>query len=68
MDVYTFKAGDGAKKIFDADPAAKSNTAQLGDGARVYGQSIVFHKGTALVRIVFCCAMARQAATWKMSR
>lgn len=52
VDVYTFKAGDGARKIFDADPSVNSRTAQLGDAARVYGQSVVFRKGTALVRIV----------------
>lgn len=51
VDVYTFKSADGAKKIFDAEPTAKSQAAQLGDAARVSGQSLVFRKGPYLVRI-----------------
>ena len=36
----------------DADPATNSQSAQLGDEARVYGQSVVFRQGQVLVRIV----------------
>ncbi|MGO8721114.1 MAG: DUF6599 family protein [Acidobacteriaceae bacterium] len=52
VDVYSFKTTDGARQIFDADPPTNSRTAQLGDAARVYGQSVVFRKGRALVRIM----------------
>lgn len=52
VDVYTMKASSGAKQIFDADPPADSKPAQLGDAARVYGQSVVFRKGKYLVRIM----------------
>jgi hypothetical protein len=51
-DVYTMKTADGAKTIFDADPATSdSKNVQLGDAARLYGQSVVFRKGRYLVRI-----------------
>jgi len=52
VDVYTMKTADGAKTIFDADPpTADSKSVQLGDAARLYGQSVVFRKGPTLVRI-----------------
>ena len=52
VDVYTMKAADGAKTIFEADPpTADSKSVQLGDAARLYGQSVVFRKGPTLVRI-----------------
>jgi hypothetical protein len=51
VDVYTMKSADGAKTIFDSDPAGDSKSVSLGDAARLYGQSVVFRKGTTLVRI-----------------
>jgi hypothetical protein len=51
VDVYTMKSSDGAKTIFDADPAGDSKNVSLGDAARLYGQSVVFRKGQYLVRI-----------------
>ena len=52
VDVYTMKSADGAKTIFDADPATSdSKSVQLGDAARLYGQSVVFRKGVYLARI-----------------
>jgi hypothetical protein len=52
VDAYTMKSADGAKTIFDADPATSdSKSVQLGDAARLYGQSVVFRKGPTLVRI-----------------
>jgi hypothetical protein len=52
VDVYTMKTADGAKTIFEADPATSdSKSVQLGDAARLYGQSVVFRKGSTLVRI-----------------
>ena len=52
VDVYRFNTADGAKQLFRADPATNSQSAQLGDEARVYGQSVVFRQGQVLVRIV----------------
>ena len=52
VDVYTMKTADGAKTIFEADPATSdSKSVQLGDAARLYGQSVVFRKGVYLARI-----------------
>ena len=52
VDVYTMKSADGAKTIFNADPpTSDSKSVPLGDAARLYGQSVVFRKGPALVRI-----------------
>jgi hypothetical protein len=52
VDVYQFKTADGAKQLFDADAAPNSKPAQLGDEARVFGQSVEFRQGNVLVRIV----------------
>ena len=52
VDVYRFKTAEGAKQLFHADPATNSQSAQLGDEARVYGQSVVFRQGQVLVRIM----------------
>ncbi|MGC1872302.1 MAG: DUF6599 family protein [Acidobacteriaceae bacterium] len=52
VDVYRFKTADSAKQLFHADPATNSQPGQLGDEARVYGQSVVFRQGKVLVRIV----------------
>lgn len=51
-DVYTMTSGDGATKIFESDPARNAKPVSLGDGARLYAQSLVFHKGRYLVKIV----------------
>jgi hypothetical protein len=52
VDAYTMKTADGAKTIFDADPATSdSKSVQLGDAGRLYGQSVVFRKGVTIVRI-----------------
>ncbi len=52
VDIYTFKASDGATKMYEANPASNSKTTPLGDAARLYGQSLVFRKGHYLVRIM----------------
>ena len=51
VDIYTMKTAAGAKTIFDADPAAGGQSAQLGDAARLFERSVVFRKGPYLVRI-----------------
>ena len=52
VDIYTMRNAEGAKKIFDSEPASDAKPVQLGDGARLYNQSLVFRKGLYLVRIV----------------
>ena len=39
-------------KIFESEPARNAKPVSLGDSARLYGQSLIFHKGRYLVRIV----------------
>jgi hypothetical protein len=46
-DVYEMADASAARKIFEADPAV-----HLGDAARSYSQSVIFYKGSFLVRIV----------------
>jgi len=52
VDIYTIGTADGAAKILDSEPAGDAKSVPLGDAARLYGQSLVFRKGPALVRIV----------------
>ena len=51
-DIYTMSAADGAKSIFESEPAVGAASAPIGDAARLYSQSLVFRKGPYLVRIV----------------
>jgi hypothetical protein len=52
VDVYIMGNAEGAEKIFNSEPAADGKPIQLGDGARLHSQSLVFRKGACLVRIV----------------
>jgi len=52
VDVYTMQNAEAAVKIFESEPAGDAKAVQLGDAARLYGQSLIFRKGNALVRIV----------------
>ena len=51
VDVYTMGAVAGAEQIFESEPAAGADAAQVGDSARLYSQSLVFRKERYLVRI-----------------
>lgn len=52
VDIYTMANSDGAAKILESEPAGDAKSVQLGDAARLYGQSLIFRKGPDLVRIV----------------
>jgi hypothetical protein len=52
VDIYTMGNAEGATKIFESEPAGDAKLIQLGDAARLYGQSLVLRKGLYLVRIV----------------
>ena len=52
VDIYTMGNPEGAVRIFDSEPVGDAKPVQLGDGGRLYGQSLVFRKGANLVRIV----------------
>ena len=52
VDVYTMKDAAGARKILETGKTSDASSVQLGDAGIRYAQSIIFRKGTALVRIV----------------
>lgn len=52
VDIYTMGNVEGAAKILESEPAVDGKPIQLGDAARLHGQSLVFRKGPFLVRIV----------------
>ena len=52
VDIYTMGNTEGAEKGFESEAAVDVKPIQLGDGARLSSQSLVFRKGTFLVRIV----------------
>jgi Family of unknown function (DUF6599) len=51
-DIYAMGNAEGAEKILESEPAVDGKPIQLGDAARLHGQSLVFRKGAYLVRIV----------------
>lgn len=51
-DVYTMNDAAGAKSVFEMEPAGDSKPAAIGDAARQFKQTVVFRKGTSLVRVV----------------
>jgi len=52
VDIYTMEKPEGTTKILESEPAGDAKAVQVGDAARLFGQSLVFREGTALVRIV----------------
>ncbi len=52
VDVYTMGDAAGARKILETGQTKEAKTVQLGDAGIAYTQSMIFRKGTALVRIV----------------
>ena len=51
VDIYTMESKSGGEKIMELEPAAGAETVRLGDGGRLFDQSMVFRKGPYLVRI-----------------
>lgn len=51
-DVYTMATAEGAKTIFESDPAGDAKSASVGEVARLYAQSLVFRRGPYVVQIV----------------
>ena len=52
VDVYTMGDAAGARKILETGKTNEAKAVQVGDAGIAYAQSIIFRKGTALVRIV----------------
>jgi hypothetical protein len=51
-DIHQFASAAGARTVMDAEPTSNSQTAQLGDAARVSSQALIFRRGPYLVRLV----------------
>ena len=51
VDVHTMSSADGARKVLETG-TKDAKPIQLGDAAFAYAQSIIFRKGSSLVRIV----------------
>ena len=51
-DVHLMEMPEGARAVFESEPAAGSRPVALGEGGRSYGQSVEFRKGPFLVRLV----------------
>ena len=52
VDVYTMGDVAGARKILETGQSKEAKTVQVGDAGISYSQSIIFRKGSILVRIV----------------
>ena len=52
VDIYTMSNADGAAQVLNSEPAGDAKLVRVGDGARLFSQSLVFRKGRCLVRIV----------------
>ena len=52
VDIYIMGNAEGAEKIFNSEPVVDGKPIQLGDGARLHSQSLIFRKEAFLVRVV----------------
>jgi len=52
VDIYSMESAAGARKIFESEPPGDAKPVQVGDGGRLYDQSLIFRRGAYLVRIV----------------
>ena len=52
VDIYTMGDAQGARTIFEGEPAGQAKPVSIGDSGRLYGGSLVFCRGRYLVRAV----------------
>ncbi len=52
IDVFVMSSADGARSLFEAEPAAGGRSADVGDAGRLYRLSLVFRRGPYFVRII----------------
>jgi len=52
VDVYTMSSAAGARTILESEQGSGAKSVQIGDRAQLYAGSLVFCKGSHLVRIV----------------
>lgn len=51
-EVYVMKSSQGARSIFESEPAAGSQPGDVGEAARLYASSLTFRRGVYFVRLV----------------
>ncbi len=51
IDVHVMKDADGARRLFESEPAAGARPIEIGDGGRSYGASLTFRRGRCFVRL-----------------
>jgi polyferredoxin len=51
-DIHQMETPQGARAIYESEPAAGSRPVALGDAGRSYGQSLTFRRGRFFVRLV----------------
>jgi len=51
-DIFVMSTADGARQIFDSEPAAGGSPVAIGDAGRSYRASLLFRKGPYFVRLV----------------
>jgi hypothetical protein len=51
-DIHQFTSPEGARGLMDSESSEGSQPAQIGDAARLFGQTLVFRRGPCLVRLV----------------
>jgi hypothetical protein len=51
-DVHEMSAPEGARRLFESEPAAGSRAIQVGEAGRSYGPSLTFRRGRYFVRLV----------------
>jgi len=51
-DIHVMSSPEGTKKLFESESSTGSRSIEVGDAARLYGQMLVFRKGSHLVRLV----------------
>jgi hypothetical protein len=52
VDIHAMATAEGAKKVFESESSVGSQAIQLGEAGRLYGASLVFWRGSYLVRLV----------------
>jgi hypothetical protein len=52
VDIHILKSRDGPLKLMEAEWSSDSQTASVGEEARLYATSLVFRKGRYLVRVI----------------
>jgi hypothetical protein len=52
VDIHAMATVEGAKKVFESESSVGSQPVELGDAGRLYAASLIFRRGSHLVRLV----------------